>query len=42
LFDADDDEAVAAARVHWSAAKERGLETTYWQADERGRWAKKA
>src|SRR5262245_19662041 len=31
LFDADDAEAVAAARDHWSAAKQRGLETTYWQ-----------
>jgi DNA polymerase-3 subunit chi len=42
LFDGNDEEAVAAARAHWSAAKEKGLEATYWQADEQGRWAKKA
>jgi len=42
LFDGNDEEAVTAARVHWSAVKEKGLEATYWQADERGRWAKKA
>lgn len=42
LFDGEDEEAVAAARGHWSAAKEKGLEATYWQTDEQGRWAKKA
>jgi len=42
LFDGDDEEAVTAARAHWSAFKEKGLEATYWQADEQGRWAKKA
>ena len=42
LFDGDDAEAVTAARAHWSAVKEKGLEATYWQADEQGRWAKKA
>jgi DNA polymerase-3 subunit chi len=42
LFDGEDEEAVAAARAHWSAAKQKGLEATYWQADERGRWTKKA
>ena len=42
LFDGEDEEAVAAAREHWSAAKERGLDATYWQTDEQGRWAKKA
>lgn len=42
LFDGNDEEAVTAARSHWSAAKEKGLEATYWQADEQGRWAKKA
>ena len=42
LFDGNDEEAVTAARAHWSTAKEKGLEATYWQADEQGRWAKKA
>jgi DNA polymerase-3 subunit chi len=42
LFDGEDEEAVAAARAHWSTVKQKGLEATYWQADERGRWAKKA
>ncbi|HEY6861035.1 MAG TPA: DNA polymerase III subunit chi [Pseudolabrys sp.] len=42
LFDGEDEEAVATARTHWSAVKEKGLDVTYWQADERGRWTKKA
>ena len=41
LFDGEDEEAVTAARSQWSAAKEKGLDATYWQADERGRWSKK-
>lgn len=42
VFDGDDEEAVAAARGHWNAAKERGFEVTYWQPDDAGRWVKKA
>lgn len=42
LFDGDDDDAVAAARARWSEAKAQGFEATYWQADESGRWQKKA
>jgi len=42
LFDGDDEEAVAAARAHWSAAREKGLNATYWQVDAQGRWAKNA
>jgi len=42
LFDGEDEEAVAAARVHWTEAKAKGLEATYWQPDEDGRWVKKA
>lgn len=42
LFDGNDDEAVAAARSHWSQVKERGFDATYWQPDESGRWVKKA
>jgi DNA polymerase-3 subunit chi len=42
VFDGDDEDAVAAARVHWAEAKTKGFEATYWQPDEQGRWAKKA
>ena len=42
LFDGDDDEALAAARAHWTEVKAQGFEATYWQADENGRWQKKA
>ena len=42
LFDGEDDDAVAAARSHWSDAKAKGFEATYWQPDEQGRWMKKA
>jgi DNA polymerase-3 subunit chi len=42
LFDGDDEEAVAAARAHWSNAKAKGFEATYWQPDDSGRWVKKA
>ena len=42
LFDGEDDDAVAAARARWSEAKASGLDVTYWQADENGRWEKKA
>ena len=42
LFDGDDEDAVAAARVHWAEAKAKGFEATYWQPDDSGRWVKKA
>ncbi len=42
LFDGEDQDAVAAARERWNEAKARDFETTYWQPDEQGRWAKKA
>jgi DNA polymerase-3 subunit chi len=42
IFDGDDDEAVAAARAQWSDAKDKGLEASYWQPDDAGRWVKKA
>jgi len=42
LFDGTDPDAVAAARERWKAAKQEGFAVTYWQADEHGRWAKKA
>jgi DNA polymerase-3 subunit chi len=40
IFDGEDAEAVAAARVHWGDARKRGFQTTYWQPDEQGRWVK--
>ena len=42
VFDGEDDNAVAAARVHWTEAKAQGFDVTYWQPDENGRWQKKA
>jgi DNA polymerase III subunit chi len=42
LFDGEDPDALAAARAHWTQAKAQGLATTYWQADEEGRWQRKA
>jgi len=42
LFDGEDDEAVTAARAHWTEAKTKGFEATYWQPDAQGRWVKKS
>lgn len=42
LFDGDDPDAVATARERWAAAKSAGLDVTYWQPDENGRWQRKA
>ena len=42
VFNGEDEDAVAAARAHWSDAKAKGFDTTYWQGDEQGRWVKKA
>ncbi len=42
LFDGDDPDAVETARAHWSEAKAAGVEVTYWQADEQGRWRRQA
>jgi len=42
LFDGEDEEAVAAARAHWSEAKAKGLDATYWQPDAQGRWVRKS
>lgn len=41
MFDGEDEDAVAAARAHWTEAKAQGFEATYWQADAQGRWVKK-
>jgi DNA polymerase III subunit chi len=42
IFDGEDADAVAAARVRWSEAKASGFEVTYWQPDSDGRWQRKA
>jgi DNA polymerase III subunit chi len=42
LFDGEDDVAVETARTRWRDAKAQGFEVTYWQADEQGRWQRKA
>jgi DNA polymerase III subunit chi len=42
LFDGDDPDALAAARERWMQCKAEGFDVTYWQADERGRWQRKA
>ena len=38
IVDGDDPDAVAAARERWSEGKAKGLDVTYWQPDEEGRW----
>jgi DNA polymerase-3 subunit chi len=42
LFDGQDEEAVAQARVRWGEAKASGFDVTYWQPDEQGRWQRKS
>ena len=42
LFDGEDDEALAEARLRWQSAKARGFAVTYWQADDHGRWQRRA
>ena len=42
LFDGNDPDALAGAREQWRSGKAAGHDATYWQQDERGRWAKNA
>ena len=42
LFDGEDEDAVAMARMRWSEAKAKGFAVTYWQPDQQGRWVKQA
>lgn len=42
IFDGNDADALQDARRRWREAKGAGLDVTYWQQDERGRWVKKA
>ena len=41
LFDGEDEEALAEARELWRSKKAEGLEVTYWQCDEHGRWQRR-
>ena len=41
VFNGEDAEALAAARQAWKDCKSRGLDVTYWQPDERGRWQRR-
>ena len=41
LFDGNDTEATELARQRWREAKGLGIEATYWQQNETGRWEKK-
>jgi DNA polymerase-3 subunit chi len=42
LFDGRDETAVETARAQWKEMRAHGLDVTYWQQDEAGRWVKKA
>lgn len=41
MFDGNNQDAVAAARARWTGYKTAGHALTYWQQDDRGRWAQK-
>jgi DNA polymerase-3 subunit chi len=41
VFNGDDADALAAARLAWTVCKARGFTVTYWQADEFGRWRRR-
>jgi DNA polymerase-3 subunit chi len=42
LFDGHNDTAVTEARKSWKAYKDLGLDLSYWQQNDTGRWEKKA
>ena len=42
FFDGTNEKDVQAAREYWKALKDKGLDLTYWQQDDRGSWAQKA
>lgn len=41
LFSADDPDAVAAARRHWTPLKDAGHQVTYWRQSASGAWERK-
>lgn len=42
MFDDADEEMKQAARAQWKIIKAAGLDASYWQQNEQGRWEKKA
>jgi DNA polymerase III subunit chi len=42
LFNGADPDALTQARADWKRAKAAGLDATYWQQSQTGRWEKKA
>jgi len=42
LFDGEDPDALASARLKWRSAKDAGFDVTYWQQNEQGRWERQA
>lgn len=42
LFDGNDEEAVAAARIRWKIRKDTGHELVYYQQNDKGGWDEKA
>jgi DNA polymerase III subunit chi len=42
LFDGNDEAALSEAREAWKDLRARGLNGTYWQQNDQGRWEKKA
>jgi DNA polymerase-3 subunit chi len=42
MFEGTDSDAVAKARERWQTAKTCGFTVTYWQADDNGRWQRRA
>ncbi|NVO17691.1 MAG: DNA polymerase III subunit chi [Rhodoplanes sp.] len=41
MFDGEDEEALAEARVTWREKKAEGFDVSYWQCHENGRWQKR-
>ncbi len=42
IFDGNDSDAVSRAREDWQRFKSLGLQISYWQQDEQGRWQNRA
>ena len=42
LFDGNDPDVVARARLRWKQFRTQGLTLTYWQQNEQGRWKEEA
>lgn len=42
MIDGNNPELVAAARIEYKSAKDKGFDVSYWQQNENGKWEKKA